>query len=120
MVLARHRHLHINMARMKLRFRSLIIDLCRNHGLTIVLEMRSEDGGVLNVVVEGDSFNDSVDVGVRVVVSRADDGDQDSVAGGLDGRITINLSVFVMPVYKSSRNGSCLRKSNSTDCPSCL
>lgn len=111
-----HRHLHINTAKMKLPFRSSIIDQCLNHEHTIVWVMLSVDEVVLNGVVEGDNFNDLVDGVVHVERNRADDGDLDSVADDLDGRIMINLNVFVMPVFKSSQSGSYLRKLSSIGC----
>ena len=119
---AQHRRLRTNMARMKRPSRSSIIDRYLNHGHIIVWVMPSEEEAVLNVV-EGDSSKDLVDGVVRVVVvvNRADDGDQGSVAvGDLDGKTMINLNVFVMPACKSDLSGNSWRKSNSIDCPSCL
>jgi hypothetical protein len=79
--------------------------------------MRDVEEGLCNVEEE-DNFRDWVDGEVHVVVLKVDDGvKEDSVAGDLDGRITINHNVSVMQVFRSNQTGNYLKKSSSTDSP---
>jgi hypothetical protein len=111
-----HRPSRINMEKMKRPFPWSILDLYLNHVRIIVWEMRDVEEGLCNVEEE-DSFRDWVDGEVHVVVPKVDDGVKDSVAEDLDGRITINLNVSVIQVFRSNQTGNYLKKSSSTDSP---
>jgi hypothetical protein len=79
--------------------------------------MQDVEEGLCNVEEE-DNFRDWVDGEVHVVVLlKVDDGVKDSVAEDLDGKITINLNVSVMQVFRSNQTGNYLKKSSSTDSP---